>query len=76
MRDIFLGKPWHWALLVLIIALMWMAGLKKLHVIEFNTFLVSLIVGTTMVIILVWRTTKPGEQVTRDVLKEDEVDER
>ncbi|MGI9372458.1 MAG: hypothetical protein ACR2OJ_08175 [Hyphomicrobiales bacterium] len=75
MREIFLGKPWHWAMLVVIIGLLWMAGVNKLHVIEFNSFIVALFLGTTAVILLILRTTKPGEQITRDELIEEDDNE-
>jgi len=71
MREIFLGKVWHWVLLAAIAALLWWAGDAKLHVIHFNTFILSILAGSVVVILLVVRTTKPGEQVTRDKLEED-----
>jgi Mn2+/Fe2+ NRAMP family transporter len=74
-REIFLGKPWHWALIMVIVLLLWLAGTAKLHVIHFNTFLIALCVGTVAVILLVLRTTKPGEQITRDVIEESSADE-
>lgn len=70
MREIFLGKAWHWALLAAIAALLWWAGDAKLHVIHFNTFMLSILAGSVFVILLVVRTTKPGEQVTRDKLED------
>lgn len=66
--KIFLGKPWHWALIVIAAALLWFCGSKRLHVIEFNTFIISMLVGTALAVFAVIRLHRPGEQVTRDEL--------
>ena len=75
MREIFLGKPWHWALLAIIIALLWWAGSAKAHVIQFNSFLIALGLGSLAVIMLILKTTKPGERITREHLDPDAEDE-
>ena len=72
MRDIFLGKPIHWLFLCIAIALLWWAGLSKLHVIYFNGFLISLTLGSLALVLLIIKTTKPGERVTRDELQGDD----
>jgi hypothetical protein len=74
MHNIFLGKTWHWIMIIVISGLLWLAGNAKLHVIHFNTFVVALLIGTVVVVLLVTRTTKPGEQVTRDVIEETDPD--
>lgn len=74
MRDIFLGKPWHWGLLVAVSALLWWTGSAKLHVIHFNVFILALLAGSLAVILLVVHTTKPGEQVTRKRLRDGDAD--
>ncbi len=71
MREIFLGKPWHWGLVVAVVALLWWAGISKAHVIQFNSFLVALVLISFAVVLLVLRTQKPGEQVTREPLRSD-----
>ncbi len=75
MREVFLGKPWHWALLLAVSALLWWAGVAKLHVIHFNLFVLALLAGSIVVVLLVVRTTKPGEQVTREHLQDGEPEE-
>ncbi len=75
MRDIFLGKPWHWALLLAVSALLWRAGGAKLHVIHFNPFVLALLAGSLAVVLLVVHTTKPGEQVTREPLQDGDAEE-
>ena len=65
---IFLGKPWHWALIIIAAALLWFCGSKRLHVIEFNIFVMALLAGTALAVLaLIW-FHHPGEQVTRDKL--------
>ena len=72
MREIFLGKPWHWGLVFAVAGLLWWAGAMKAHVIHFNSFLVALAVGSLAVVLLVLKTHKPGEQVTREPLSPDD----
>ena len=68
MRKIFLGKPWHWALIVVVSVVFWWAGGAKAHVIHFNQFVSAIMLGVVAVIVLLIRTTKPGDVVTRDEL--------
>jgi hypothetical protein len=66
--KIFLGKPWHWAMLIAIAGLFWFCGTRRLHVIEFNLFIAAMLAGTTIAVLAVVWFHRPGEQVTRDVL--------
>jgi hypothetical protein len=66
---IFLGRWWHWAILVVGAALLWAAGSERMHVIHFNTFVLSVLGVTALVLGAVIRGTRPGEQVTRDPLE-------
>ena len=71
LRQIFLGKIWQWAMLLVVAGLLWWTGTAKMHVIHFNTFVSLLLIGSAVVVLLVVQTTKPGEQVTRDKLRDD-----
>lgn len=65
---IFLGKAWHWLLIAAAAALLWFCGSRRLHVIEFNVFIIAMLIGTAaMVFAVVW-FHRAGEQVTRDQL--------
>jgi lipopolysaccharide/colanic/teichoic acid biosynthesis glycosyltransferase len=66
---IFLGKWWHWGILIASVAALWVAGDKRMHVIHFNAFVLSLLVATAMVIAILIVKTRPGEQITRDRLE-------
>lgn len=71
MRDLFLGKPWHWFVLVLIAAVLWWAGGLRLHVTQFNFLIIALLVGSFTLLFLLLRTTLAGDAITREPLNED-----
>jgi hypothetical protein len=68
MNRIFLGRWWHWGILVASVAALWFAGANRMHVIHFNTFILSMLVVTAIVIVILVAKTRPGEQITRDPL--------
>ncbi len=68
MGQIFLGKAWHWLLIAVAAGLLWFCGSRRLHVIEFNVFIVAMLIGTAVAVLAVIWFHRPGEQVTRDVL--------
>ena len=69
MSRIFLGRWWHWGILIASVAALWLAGEKRMHVIHFNTFILSLLAVTAVVVAFLIARTRPGEQVTRDRLE-------
>lgn len=75
MNRIFLGRWWHWVILIVSVAALWLAGEKRMHVIHFNAFILSLFVVTAIVIAVLIARTRPGEQITRDPLEWGEEDE-
>lgn len=75
MRNVFLGKPWHWAMAAIVTALLWWAGGLKAHVIHFNSFLVALTIGSLVVVLLILKTNRPGEQITREPLLPDDAED-
>ncbi len=70
MSRIFLGRPWHWAIVLIIIGLGWYAGDARMHVTHFNFFFVILGLGTTLVLALLIGTSKPDQQITRDPIED------
>ncbi len=72
LRAIFLGKPLHWAIIVLLVAGGWLTGRARLHVIEFNQFVLGLLAVATLALLAVLATSRPGERVTRDPLEPDD----
>lgn len=72
MGRIFLGKWWHWGLIIAITGALWLAGSRRMHVIEFNTFILVLLAVIGVVVALLLAGTRPGEQVTRDVIRRED----
>ena len=68
MDKLFLGKAWHWAVLVAAAALLWYCGSKRLHVIEFNWFIIAMLCGTAVAVFAIIRLHRDQEQVTREAL--------
>ena len=66
--NIFLGKAWHWAIVVLASGLLWFLGSKRLHVIEFHLFVICLLAGTALTVFAVIWFHRTGDRVTRDEL--------
>ena len=72
MSRIFLGRPFHWAILVLLILAGWLTGRERLHVIEFNTFIIALLLIAVVAILGILATSRPDERVTRDPLEPED----
>ena len=71
MRRIFLGKPLHWGLIALLVAIGWIIGQERLHVIWFNLFTAILLVISAVAVAVVLLTSRPDERITRDPLEPD-----
>ena len=69
MRRIFLGKPLHWTLIALVIAVGWIMGHERLHVIRFNLFTLILLTISALAVAAILLTSKPKERITRDPLE-------
>ncbi len=74
MKRIFLGRPIHWLFILLIIGGGLALGLQRLHVIHFNTFIVTLFAATVALLALVLTTSKGAEALTRDPIQEPDED--
>ena len=70
MRSVFLGKPIHWLVLAVIVAVLWWMGDRFTHTRDFNLFVVVLLAIGVLVVVVVKTTTRPDEQVTRDPFDE------
>ncbi|WPZ35211.1 hypothetical protein T8K17_03495 [Thalassobaculum sp. OXR-137] len=72
MADIFIGKPWHWGLLVVAFVLLGVVGEFYMHTYAFNTFsAICLAIGCVTVLAVVL-TYKPGDRITREPIEEPE----
>ena len=72
MADIFLGKPWHWGLLIAVSVVLALVGFQYLHTSDFNVFsAITLVVGVTMVCAVVL-TYRPGDRIMREPIDDIE----
>ena len=74
MNRIFLGPLVHWLIIVVLVALGWVSGLMRLHVSEFNPFLIFLLLATVVAVVAVIWTSPPDRRVTRDPMVEEDED--
>lgn len=70
MKRIFLGRPIHWLFILLIVGGGLALGLERLHVIHFNTFVITLFAATVVLLGLVLSTAKGDDPLTRDPIPE------
>ena len=71
MNKIFLGRPVHWLIAVGLGILGWLGGRLRLHVTDFNLFIIVLIVIVVGALVAVIVTSRPGDKVTRDPIEDD-----
>lgn len=76
MSNIFLGKPLHWLVLIVITAGLWYAGELRLHVIHFNTFILSVLAICAGCVLLVLYGPGRDGRITRDEIVPDETELR
>jgi|APSaa5957512622_1039677.scaffolds.fasta_scaffold254374_1 hypothetical protein len=72
LSDIFIGRPLHWLLWLIIAGVMFWLGKGAQHVREFVPFMLQLFALVTLCVIVIVATYKPGERITREPLDEDE----
>jgi hypothetical protein len=76
MSNLFLGKPVHWLLLIVICGALWYAGSLRLHLIHFDAFIVVLLVASAVCVLLVLYGPGHGGRITRDEIVPDETELR
>jgi hypothetical protein len=76
MSRIFLGKPLHWLVLVVITGGLWYAGDERLHVIHFNAFILTVLAISAGCVSLVLYGPGRGGRLTRDEIVPDEIELR
>ena len=72
MRELFIGKPIHWAIWAVIAAALIAMGRVYLHVRDFNAFLGVVFLLGAGAVVTVLLTTRKGEPVTREPFDEIE----
>lgn len=69
MRQIFLGKPYHWGLLVVTAVVLWAVGTFHLHTSQFNLFAGITFLAGTVIVLAVVLPHRPGERITREPIE-------
>ena len=69
MSEVFLGKPTHWLMLIVVAGILWVVGEYHLHVSQFHYF-VFIVLGLSLVcLVFVVLGHKKGERVMREPLE-------
>ena len=76
MSNIFLGKPLHWLILVVIATSLWYAGTWRVHVTHFDAFILAILAVSAACVLIVLYGPGHGERVTRDEIVPDETEMR
>ena len=71
MRDIFLGKPIHWLLWVVIFGVLFALGRNYFHTNNFNLFILVLVALSTACVLTIFATYRKGDRITREPFDED-----
>ena len=69
--DVFLGKPVHWLLWAVIIAVLYWLGSESLHVRTFIPFLMILLVLAGASVLVVLATYRKGDRITREPFEDE-----
>jgi hypothetical protein len=71
LRELFIGKPLHWAILVVMAGVLVWLGHLKLHVRFFNLFSFAVLGMTAAALLFIIASHRKGERVTREPLDDD-----
>ncbi len=71
MSDVFLGKPFHWLILVIIVAVLAWLGIELVQTRNYKLFLLILVALVAGSVAAIMFTTRKGEQVTREPFEDD-----
>ncbi len=70
MKNIFLGKPLHWGLWILIVAVLYVLGGQRFHVRHFGPFILLLLAIGAGIVLFFALTYRKGEAFTRESIEE------
>ena len=71
MKQIFMGRPFHWLLWVGIIAGLYTMGTLKLQARDFNLFVLGILGLAAVVVVTIVLSHRKGDQVTREPMEDD-----
>lgn len=58
MKEIFLGKPVHWLMIIIATAIIFSCGFNHMHVSNFNMFISIIFISIAILIFLILKTSK------------------
>lgn len=70
MKRLFLGKPLHWLLWLIVLVVLYSLGSSSFHVRYFNAFSMILLALSTVCVLIILFTYRRGERITRDPFDE------
>lgn len=70
MGAIFLGKRFHWLILIVIFGVLWWMGEGLLQTRNFTLFIFILLALAAGAVVAIWLTYRKGDRVTRDSFDE------
>ncbi|MEE8554739.1 MAG: hypothetical protein V3T00_02680 [bacterium] len=70
MKDIFLGKPLHWGLWFLLVAVLYVLGGQHFHVRHFGAFILLLLAIAAGIVLFFALTYRKGAAFTRESIEE------
>ncbi len=71
MKEIFIGRPLHWALWVVILGVLYAVGKAKIHTIDYFTFIGILAALSAASVLTIVLTSRKGERITRQPLDDE-----
>jgi NADH:ubiquinone oxidoreductase subunit K len=71
MSRIFLGKPLHWLLLAVNLAVLAVLGWQRLHTRDFNLFFVILLALAAVSVLVILRSYRKGDRITLDPFEDE-----
>ena len=68
--EIFIGKPLHWLLWIIIVTLLYLVGSMSFHVKQFVPFILLMIVIASASVAVIVFSYRKGERITREPFEE------
>ncbi len=72
MSRIFLGKPVHWGVLAVVVAVLWWLGDGLVQTRDYPRFLIVLAALTAAAVVAIVLTSRKGDRLTREPFEDDD----
>lgn len=71
MKEIFIGRPFHWLLWVMVLVVLFLVGRNQIHTTNYFVFISILAALAAVSVLTVVLTYRKGERITREPLDDD-----